>query len=66
VDQHLFVDIAHGVLKGPAAGESERWERRRHSVSFTVPIILAILCVAISVLIFWGGFSEESRGSKTP
>jgi hypothetical protein len=30
-------------------------------VSFTVPIILMIVCVAISVLIFWGGFSEERR-----
>jgi hypothetical protein len=30
-------------------------------VSFTVPTILAILIVATSVLIFWGGFSEERR-----
>jgi hypothetical protein len=32
-------------------------------VSFTVPIILLVLCVAITVLIFWGGFSEERRGA---
>jgi hypothetical protein len=30
-------------------------------VSFTVPIILMIVCVAISALIYWGGFSEERR-----
>jgi hypothetical protein len=32
-------------------------------VSFTVPVILAIICVATSALIFWGGFSEERRAS---
>jgi hypothetical protein len=30
-------------------------------VSFTVPILLAILCVALGVMMYLGGFSEERR-----
>jgi hypothetical protein len=33
-------------------------------VSFTVPVVLLILCVAIVALIFWGGFSEERHAEK--
>jgi hypothetical protein len=30
-------------------------------VNYTVPVILCILCIAIIVTIFLGGFSEEKR-----
>jgi len=30
-------------------------------VNFTLPICLAVLCIAIVVMMFLGGFSEEKR-----
>jgi hypothetical protein len=30
-------------------------------VSFTVPILLMILCVGLAVMMYLGGFSEERR-----
>lgn len=30
-------------------------------MNFTVPIVLMVLCIAIIVTIFLGGFSEEKR-----
>jgi len=30
---------------------------------YTVPIVLAIVIVFLAVLIFWGAYSEQRRGS---
>jgi hypothetical protein len=38
--------------------------RENGSMNFTVPLIIMVLVIGISVLIYWGGFAEESRARK--
>ncbi len=46
-------------LQGAQTAKSEL-----DSMSFTVPIIIMLLTIALAVLIYWGGFAEESRARK--
>ncbi len=48
-----------GCLKG-----GNMLGRENGSMNFTVPLIIMVLVIGISVLIYWGGFAEESRARK--
>jgi hypothetical protein len=30
-----------------------------------IPLLLAVLCVALVALMYWGGFAEERRNGRT-
>jgi hypothetical protein len=43
---------------------SEVSERKESRTLYTVPVVLAIFVVFITLLIFWGAVSEQQRGAR--
>ena len=38
--------------------------RENARMNFTVPIVLMVLVIVLAVMMYWGGFVEESRARK--
>ncbi len=49
-------------LQGASDGRRVKANGKENDM-YTVPVVLAIVIVFLAVLIFWGAYSEERRGS---